>query len=83
MITNMELPSSLIPPLYPKECEVSRTTDVVNPPVEDDSMVVTVGNDDVESDSLLNYNLKELRAMCKQRGLKADGKKTDLIARLS
>jgi hypothetical protein len=81
----MNLPISLIPPIYPSEMQTQdakpASTDVENAVEsvnDDNSLVVTVDDDK----SLMEYTIKELRDMCRERDLSTAGKKADLIARL-
>ena len=88
----MELPNSLIPPYYPNEKINSTECAKIEEECEnisdkqdndDDTTLVICTN---ESESVLNPSMsstiKELKDMCKEKGLSTSGKKSDLIARL-
>lgn len=81
----MELPISLIPPLYPTEInhppddEEAATPAVCPPPCCDDELIVCTHDEE----DLTTLTLRELKELCKDRGLNANGKKADLIKRLT
>ena len=87
----MEIPASLIPPLYPSELRSDTTLSVDEmidaTPVQESVTVepedtLEISMDDEET-NMMNLTIKELRKMCTDKGVSASGKKADMIARLT
>ena len=83
----MEIPVSLIPPLYPSEMRSDTTLSVdeavqfqVTEELVQDTLEVNMDDDET---NMMNLTIKELRKMCTDKGVSASGKKADMIARLT